>query len=223
MAKIQRSPRSSACWQVATRSETGRGRIETQDAWAVHLNALVAGRRLLLLGVFDGLGGHPGGGEAARAAATRLHEAAREVSTPGDLLVGLDTSVRATGGLTTAAVAMLLPDGTGWVATAGDSAVHLLGPGQTPAPKVPLDAVGPNTVTDCLGRLRAAGHCVPVHVPHGHGLLLSTDGVHRIASPSALQSLMLGDDGPRALAALFAGLRAAGLPDDATAILARRR
>jgi serine/threonine protein phosphatase PrpC len=178
---------------------------------------------MLVPGVFDGLGGHPNGAAAARAAAAHLRAAAAHCMTACDLLMFLEGAVRATGGLTTAAVAMLPRAGAGWVVSAGDSAAHVLGPGGRIEVVTPLDASSPHEVTDCLGRLRGAGHCARLRLAKGGSMLLSTDGVHRVASPAALARLLRSKDPRRDLDGLFGELAARGLPDDATALLVRRR
>ncbi|MGB0652414.1 MAG: PP2C family protein-serine/threonine phosphatase [Thermoplasmatota archaeon] len=208
-------------WAVGVRSDRGAKRPRQEDAWALApLGKPEEGQ--IVAAAFDGLGGLPRGRQAAQSAAEALAPAVEQGTTPGDLLDRLAEAVIATGGATTAVVAWLDGEGQGHIINAGDSAAYLIMDGH-PRRANPLDRAGRHMVTDCLGYGDVRGHVTSIEVPVGASLLVCTDGVDGVVSPEALLSALEADDPAAALEPLFDEVHANGSPDNATALLLRRR
>jgi serine/threonine protein phosphatase PrpC len=208
---------------VALRADQGLVRERMEDAWRLLRDASAFGRPTSVAALFDGLGGHPNGREAATAAAEHLPEALARARESGHLLGHLNNYVRPTQGLTTAVIALLPPgeDGHGQLITIGDSAAYAVEAGELQRLS-PQDRDGTGRVTGCLGLPEVEGHVVPFRIPRGGTLLLCTDGVDGVAEPAALERALRAPDAAAALEDLLADVYARGAPDNATAILLRR-
>ncbi len=216
-------------FSILARSDKGQQRGRQEDAWAVLGPVHWQGQDVTVVAVFDGLGGLPRGRESAWAAADGLMEALSNISKPQELLPWLSRRVSETGGATTAVIA-LLPNGASpeedleaQVISVGDSAAYKVGLNGTPGLINPIDSAGRHVVTDCLGNQEVRGHVSPIRVPPGGSLLLCTDGVDGVVDPETLQDVLRAVDMEPAVEALFGEVYQRGSPDNATAILVRRR
>lgn len=122
--------------EVAGATDRGTVRTENQDAW----DAFVGGDGTAVLVLADGMGGHPGGGEAATAALTAAVERLRAgVTNGGDAEGAVRAAVAAAGEAvatfrdriggnpgTTLVIAVIGGDGAGVVANVGDSRAYLI-------------------------------------------------------------------------------------------------
>jgi len=211
-------------WTVEVRSEAGnRNRLE--DAWRVVPDAPLGRRSVHVLAVFDGVGGEPHGQEAAWGAADALQRAVEDAGGIDDVLRRLNHIVQGTGGSTTAVVVFLDPRDPcgGGVASIGDSALYTLDDGGHLVRLTAKDSLGP-MLTACLGNDAARGHVLPLQIGDDAPLLLCTDGVDGVVGTEGLEMLMQTPPGAReaALDVLFDTIREAGMPDNATLILAYR-
>lgn len=154
---------SVAGYDIAAATDRGLARADNQDAYAVSPGPP------LRVGVFDGVGGQPHGGAAARTAAASLP------SCGPDVLRELDAAVAATGGATTAAVAEVSVGGA-TLSLMGDSRAYLLADGVRPLGLMHRTADG--RLTQALG-FQGTGQTV--HTDLWAPLLLCTDGVRREA------------------------------------------
>ncbi len=216
-------------WSILARSDKGHQRGRQEDAWTILDDVEWLGRRLTVVAVFDGLGGLPRGRESAWAAANGLREAMATAASPQELLPWLSKRVSETGGATTAVIA-LLPDAVEMeedaevqVISVGDSAAYQVGVNGTPGLVNPIDSAGRHVVTDCLGNHDVRGHVSPLVLGPGATLLLCTDGVDGVVDPHSVQDALCATDMDEALETLFGEVYRRGSPDNATAILARRR
>lgn len=208
-------------WEVAVRSIKGHRRPDSQDAWSTHAYPTSPGTDALILGVFDGVGGMPNGGAAARAAAGRLGAVREGPDGPGGILRRLNQAVRATGGATTAVIAVLDDEGGIEVASVGDSAAFVRGRNGVET-LTAADALGPDRLIGWLGQRRPRIQRATHRLERGGSLLLCSDGVHHVAPVPSLARVFQVRRPEDGLNRLFRRLGAAGLPDDATAVLARR-
>ena len=196
---VERHRARVGAWVVAARTDVGKVRNELQDAWFAGPVSHLGQTQLPCFAVFDGLGGLPFGREAAWAAAESLPEAASHASTAEGILRRLHEHVRPTQGATTAVVA-LFPrrdtPGAGFLLTAGDSAAFVHLDGQV--------------------------HHLPLEVSPGGVLLLCTDGVTDVIAAQALRPIFEARDLLAALDDVLADVLAAGAPDNATMVAARR-
>lgn len=216
---------ATPAWSIHVRAVQGAVRSSMQDAHVVLAGVACAGRPCDVVAIFDGVGGHPRGGEAAKAAADAMPEAARTAASAADLLARLQPAVLATGGATTAVV-VLLPRSGGRVelAWAGDSSAYALD-----ATGALVSLAAPDSedskLTQCLGVEGVRPHAAAVEVPPEGAALACTDGVDSVLGALALQPVLAGpasQDRGR-LDGLFEAIAAAGSPDNATCVLARRR
>jgi serine/threonine protein phosphatase PrpC len=225
-APVQRWSWASADggWDVVALSHIGRVRRQLQDAWAVAFDLPFGPVPVDAFAVFDGLGGHPNGREAARMAARALPEAVRSAQSLHEILPRLDPAVAATGGRTTA-VAALFPrgGGKGFLVSAGDSSAYALQDGRLEL-LVQRDRIARNVVTDLLGAGRVRGRVREVSIASG-ALLLCSDGVDDVLGPEPLRALVAAPRAGMAQAVerTMALVLEAGAPDNATLLLARRR
>ncbi|MCA1819250.1 MAG: SpoIIE family protein phosphatase [Halobacteriales archaeon] len=215
---------STPAWSIHARAERGE-RPSMQDAFAVLADVPCAWQRCDAVAIFDGVGGMAHGAEAAQAAADTLLDAIRSAKSPQDIFRHLQRVVQATGGATTAVVA-LLPRGAGDVEVlwAGDSAAYALERDGDLQALAPPDA-DEGYLTQCLGLDGVRPHVVPVQVAAGSALLLCSDGVDGVVGRLPLQPVLAGaasQDRGR-LDQLMAAVATAGAPDNATAVLARRK
>jgi len=205
-------------WTVHVGAMQGR-RPRMEDAWRVLPKTRVGHRDLTVLGVFDGVGGSPGGAEAAQAAAKTLEQAA--VEGMDDLLGSLNAAATQAGGATTAVVVALDPMGhDGGIACVGDSSAYTLRRERLHR-LTPRDAAGRHLLTDHLGHPGMHGHLFPFAIGR-EPLLLCTDGVDGVLRPTDLEDLLRAPDGAlgAAFELLFDAIEERGAPDNATAILA---
>lgn len=192
-----------------------------QDCWVADASATRDRKTSFLLGVFDGLGGHPNGRAASVAAAATLRQVRRELR-PLPLMARLQAAVARTGGLTNAVVAAIRWDGVGWVAGVGDSAAFSLDRDGNVAAVTPIDSLGPSRLTRCLGAARWKPHVERLRLLPGRSLMLCTDGAYQVLPTPALRRLLTEENPGSALARCDQRHGLAG-HDDATAVLIRRR
>jgi serine/threonine protein phosphatase PrpC len=210
-------------WAIQAAAAKGATRPTMQDAIAIE-PAVETGRgRVDAVGVFDGVGGMPRGAEAASAAAAGLRPAVAGAASPQAALERLQETVQRTRGATTAVVAWLGPAGAAEVAWCGDSAAYALDGRGGVQPVTRPDAEG-GFITQCLGLARMRPHAATLALPVGAAVLLCSDGVDGVVGPSLLRDALQpgGPDAPR-LRAILAAVAAAGAPDNAAVVLARRR
>jgi serine/threonine protein phosphatase PrpC len=209
-------------WRIVAHSEPGLVRRRNEDAWRVLPDARLGSEHVLAVAVFDGLGGVPHGDRASAVAADGLAGALAAAAAPAAVLPLLDDAVRATGGCTTAVVAVFPGAGdAGHVLAAGDSAAYLRRAGAAGLVAA-KDSDGPNVVTDLLGGRGVRGHVVPIRLQAGDTLLLCTDGVDGVVTERSLQRVLAPDAALEvAVTRLFNDVRAAGAPDNATVVAAR--
>ena len=210
-------------WRVWADAVQG-ARATMQDRWAA-VRTTHQGRPALALGVFDGVSGSSAGAGAAEAAAHGLAAAVAAAGSPDEVLARLNVHVRRTRGATTAAVALALeaddPGTPPLVALgAGDSSLYALSGGRL-RNHLPRHRVGRVVVTQYLGKADLQAHAMAVP-GRPRRLLLCTDGVDNAVPAQALRDALVAPDGAAALARLLAQVRAAGAPDNATAVVAER-
>jgi serine/threonine protein phosphatase PrpC len=205
-------------WEIAAGARQGRVRPSMQDRFAVLPDVRRPWLRGAVAAVFDGVGGLPRGGEAAEAAARALEPAVRDAETPGQVMARLDAAAAATGGSTTGLVAFLTQASIR-LAWCGDSSAYVLHREAAIRATAP-DVDGPY-LTQALGLPRSQAHDTHVEVPAGAILALCTDGVDGVVDPGEWSTLVRqgGIDGVRRL---LDAVDAAGAPDNATVVLARR-
>ncbi len=219
----------SPVWSILARSDKGQQRGRQEDAWAVHGQVQWQGKEMTAVAVFDGLGGLPRGRESAWAAAEALVEGLAAATAPEQLLPWLSKRVSETGGATTAVIALLPnvdePDRAvkAQIISVGDSAAYQVGLNGSPGLVNPIDSAGRHVVTDCLGNQDVRGHVSSVVLKPGASLLLCTDGVDGVVDPESLQEALSAPEMEPALERLFGEVYRRGSPDNATAILVRRR
>jgi serine/threonine protein phosphatase PrpC len=202
-------------WNLHAASIQG-GRPYMEDSHVILPAAPAAWRRADAVAVFDGVGGMPRGSQASAAARKGLEEAIRGAVSPADILDRLNLDVKATGGATTAVAAILGHDGVCDLVWCGDSNAH--------------DARGRLTqpdqedgfLTRALGLRDAKPHARRIEVARGQAILLCSDGVDGPVGAGELQRALAGPDDEAGLRSLMHAVEAAGAPDNATAVLARR-
>lgn len=212
-------------WVGVVRSEVGLVRTRLEDAWCLTPTVTVAGKPCAVAAVFDGVGGQPGGQEAAWAAADHLEETLRKIRDPKHALAHLNNWVRTTEGSTTAVVAILPKSQAeaGMLLSVGDSAAYGVGPDAEARLLVPKDAEPQSgAITDYLGHAGLEGHATTVHVAPGHTLLLCSDGVDKVIHPGHLGAALRAPDLAAAVDDLFDEIRGRGAPDNATVVAMRR-
>lgn len=214
-------------WLVVVRSVVGRVRRRLEDAWRILPDGRLGDRRVHAFAIFDGLGGMPRGQEGAWAAADALDRTLEASGSPDALLERLNEPVVATGGNTTADVALFFADespGDGVLLAIGDSSAYDLWEGG-PRRLAPHDATGPTSLTDFLGLSSIGGHTVGLHVPAGGNLVLCTDGVDGVVGERRLLPLLEAgpDDLAREADQVLRHVEDAGSPDNATVVAAHRR
>ena len=215
---------ATPAWRIHARAERGKVRRTMQDAFAVLPDAPAAWRKCDAIAVFDGVGGLAHGAEAAGAAAAGLHEAVRLAVSPADIFAHLQNQVRATKGATTAVLALLpRSGGTGDLVWTGDSSAYGVDAEGGLAPLAAHDSED-GFLTQCLGLDGMAPHTARIEVRPGQAVLLCTDGVDGVVGRLPLHRLLQGPASADAalLDQVFAAVAAAGAPDNATLVLARR-
>jgi len=212
-------------WTIVARAERGLVRKSMQDAVAIVPDAPCAWRRCDAVAVFDGVGGLPFGGEAAHAAAEALGAALQKSRNAMEALAYLDGQVRRTGGATTVVLVLLPREGaTVDVLWAGDSAAYALDAQGGLVPLTAPDSEG-GFLVQCLGLEGVRPHETSVDLQPGQAILLCTDGVDGVIGRIPLHDLLGGQSGqdPRVLDRVFEAVAAAGAPDNAAIVLARRQ
>lgn len=226
--------------RVWAHSIRGRVRPENQDAWCVAAPQGVwsgpAGpgspapgieEDKVLLGVFDGLGGHPNGREAAQAAARALPDAVMgEGWRAPEVVARLEESVVEAGGMTTALVAVV-EQGVDHVrvVSVGDSAAFRRGAEGGLRRVNALDRSGRHELKDCLGLqgpVDRRGH--EERIPLREGCVLTSDGVADEIPFEQEWGGLLADPLSRVgkrFHGLFEAVWQRGAPDNATTILVR--
>lgn len=216
---------ATADWNILARAERGPVRKSMQDAVAIVPDAPCSWRRCDAVAVFDGVGGMAHGGEAAHAAAESLAAALQQAHNGMEALAYLDGQVRRTGGATTVVLVLLPRDGRpAEVLWAGDSAAYVLDPEGGLVPLTTPDSEG-GYLVQCLGLEGARPHSIDVVLDPGAAILLCTDGVDGVVGRIPLHELLSGPPAqdPRVLDRVFDAIAAAGAPDNAAIVLARRR
>lgn len=208
-------------WAV---SDRGLVRSENQDAWSVHWDVTGPLGRRHVLAVFDGVGGLPNGAGAAQAAVSAL---GRHAGAAVEALLGrMNDEVQATGGGTTAVVAVVPVDDPERLelVSVGDSSAYVLDDEGRVVSVAPRDAGRGHEIRDFLGNPGLAGHRVQVTLGEGAGLLLCTDGVDKVVgAPELVPVLSAAPDAvEEAVAALMEQVRERGAPDNATLVVLRR-
>lgn len=195
-----------------------------QDAFTIVASDRGLAERFDAVAVFDGVGGLPHGAAAARAAASALPDGlrgAREDALQRAFL-HMQGRVLATRGATTGVVAVLPRTHedveVGW---SGDSGAYLVG--KQLVHLTPPDAHD-GVLTHCLGLEGMQPNVTQVSVAPGEAVFLCSDGIDALLGARTVQSIlsMPGTDAHR-LDLLFVAVAAAGAPDNATGVLARRR
>ncbi len=209
-------------WDLFVISEQGAVRPRMEDAWAFHSRSNGAGP---VIGVFDGIGGHPNGGQAASAAAASLAEAIEGAASPLGILAGLNAAVLRTGGGTTAALAMLPPSPgrVGTILSVGDGNAWAVGADGNLEQLTRPDVSRTGALTDWLGRRDAGGSAYQL-VADVREVLLCTDGVDGVATNHEMRAACNPALGPPSdrLENLWKAVQARGAPDNATMVLAGR-
>lgn len=212
-------------WEAVAAADQGRVRERQEDAWAVHFDLPFLKQKIHVFGVFDGLGGHANGGEAARAARAHLPKAVQEAQSLEEILTRLNGPVVATGGYTTVALLCVKADdpiGTGHVLSAGDSSVYELNPAGRVVRMNPHDADEAGFITDFLGHPTLVGHVAPLAWHGRHSWLLCTDGVDRVVGPDRLRDVLRAGRLDTEVERLMADVDGRGAPDNATIVVVRR-
>jgi len=205
-------------------SDQGLRRRRLEDAWHVGTAPWRGGLADMAF-VFDGLGGHPFGQEAAWAAADAVPSAAGRADDGAALLRGLDAAVQPTRGGTTV-VGFVAPQGDApaFAVAAGDSSVLAATPEGVEL-AVPHDGFPPNRVTDFLGAPLRSGHVAAWEPRWGRRVLLASDGFAELLSDEELAAVLAAapDEVPGALDKAMAAVLERGAPDNATAVLVALR
>lgn len=208
-------------WLADVATTVGLGRRRQEDAWEVAMQARMGRNTVDAFAVFDGVGGHPGGARASRAAAGALRQALASCGRAHGVLAGISEAVLPTEGLTTG-VAFIADQASGgaWVASAGDSSAYVLRDGELGLVSA-RDVHADGSLANWLGTgFRGAR---TVTVPRPASLLLCTDGVDKVASQGVLrQALRAGpSSGRRAMDLVVDEIVRRGAPDNATLILVK--
>lgn len=204
-------------------AHVGLVRDRMEDAWCVVLDRPVNGAGVDAFGVFDGLGGLMHGQEAAWAAADGLAAAVARAGPQGDVLAALNRDVLATGGLTTAVVAVATePEGTLRLLGAGDSSAWILDRAGRPARALPLDLDPEGNPTQSLGVETLRPRNGTVRLDRGAAILLCTDGIDGFLPERAIADALRDAGEPEAIRRLLAAVIDAGGQDNAAAILVHR-
>lgn len=226
---------------VATFTDIGPVRSENQDAWAV---VVFADREHLGVVLADGMGGHPGGGAAARLA---VDIAAGELRGGADPQAALRIANEAVGTLrgeiggspgTTLTIA-LVDAGGAEVAHVGDSRGYLVeGDGATPitedhswvadeirAGRLETGSERSNPRRNILTRALLGDPVQPfathVDLEAGTALLLCSDGLWEPLADSEIGALLTSAVLEDAVSRLGGAALAAGATDNVTAVVVR--
>lgn len=216
-------------WQAKVHAEIGHVRERMEDSWAIDLDAELEGEPMVLAAVFDGLGGLAAGDAAAQAAATAASEALTRAGLDG-LLGSLNERVIATGGGTTAVVAVFprnVPEDAaaeGWLLSVGDSSAYTLDTQEDDVVRrTERDSVSRHVLSDFLGRPGMEGHMTPIRLGPDESLVLCTDGVDEVVGRETLGRLFArSDDLDRSIRTVFDKVVIRGAPDNATLLVLRR-
>jgi protein phosphatase len=211
--------------QISTRSELGHVRKRNEDSALVQ--ELVGGR--YLVGVADGMGGHPAGDVASRVAVEAIAARVDQFDEPEQWLVeslrAAHDAVRAaaaeeptyTGMGTTAVLAVVSPE-QAWVAHVGDSRAYLVRGGQ--AAQLTDDHNRHGYLLQAIG---SGGGVVPdstdLSLQASDRLLLCTDGLSGLVDQAGIGELAsTGSVHAAADALVDAALRAGGY-DNVTVVV----
>ena len=230
-----------AVTELASASDVGRVRSDNQDL------DLVAPP---LIAVADGMGGHKGGGTAARMAVDALR-AVGSTSDPADLLGALRTANTAIAaaagsdpeleGMGTTTTAGMVDDGVLYLVHVGDSRAYLVRAGRMTqitddhsivAEMVRRGALSPTDAEQHPARhviTRALGvdtevqiDALRVDLEPGDVVLLCTDGLSGPVDDDVILQVLEGSRSLKdAASGLIAQANAAGGPDNVTVVLAR--
>jgi protein phosphatase len=235
MTDVQHGRAGSIEWAAAT--DIGRRRDENQDAWLAEETP--AG---LLLGVADGMGGHPNGAWASRYALAQFAKGVRDkgvrVAAPNRVDLGrvakeTNANLRreaarigTPGAGTTLVAALIQSNRVRWV-NVGDSRLYVAADEELL--QVSHDhnlAAGPggdprlaNILTRCLGSDTAEPDVGVVKL--GAGVLLATDGLYLLVPEGSLRDALAAPVLAEAAEWLVGLANDAGGPDNITVLLAR--
>ncbi len=209
--------------QLAARTDVGHVRARNEDA-------LLVDRTSRVIGVFDGLGGHPAGDVASLAAVERIREALRGGGSAADLadllrsahesVVAAAEEDSARDGMATTAVLARLDDGSVTVAHVGDSRAYLLLPG-SPLQQITDDHGMGGYITQALGLDRVVRpDVVTLAAPAGTRLLLCSDGLSNLVDAQEIADLLGTGDAEAACDALVEAALAHGGIDNVTVVIA---
>ena len=193
-----------------------------QDSWAEATTAPP-----VLVGVLDGMGGHPAGDVASEIAATVLSKSAPPTSDEdvGRIVAAMQQAVHehmvvepATAAMgTTLVFASVLEAGRALVAAVGDSMALWQADDELRA-LVASDRSRGGLITQCIGGTRSPGAVQP-HVVEVHGpgrMLLCTDGLTDVLDPDEIASAMRGDTPQDVVSDLVDRAVRGGGPDNIT-------
>jgi serine/threonine protein phosphatase PrpC len=213
--------------KVAARTEVGHVRRRNEDALLVEESAGV-------VAVADGLGGHPSGDVASRAAVVSLQQTSSSTRPAGEQLGQWVTDALLTAhqavldeagddperaGMATTAVLAVVGDTELWIGHVGDSRGYLLSAGGELQALTRDHGMG-GYITQALGLERdVVPDVAHVDVSSGDRLLLCTDGLTNMVDEPRIAALLGDNDVQAATDGLVEAALANGGVDNVTVIV----
>ncbi|MDQ1664394.1 MAG: family protein phosphatase [Actinomycetota bacterium] len=213
--------------KVAARTEVGHVRRRNEDALLVEESAGV-------VAVADGLGGHPSGDVASRAAVVSLQQTSSSTRPAGEQLGQWVTDALLTAhqavldeagddperaGMATTAVLAVVGDTELWIGHVGDSRGYLLSAGGQLQALTRDHGMG-GYITQALGLERdVVPDVAHVDVSSGDRLLLCTDGLTNMVDEPRIAALLGDNDVQAATDGLVEAALANGGVDNVTVIV----
>lgn len=213
--------------KVAARTEVGHVRRRNEDALLVEESAGV-------VAVADGLGGHPSGDVASRAAVVSLQQTSASTRPAGEQLGQWVTDALLTAhqavldeagddperaGMATTAVLAVVGDTELWIGHVGDSRGYLLSAGGQLQALTRDHGMG-GYITQALGLERdVVPDVAHVDVSSGDRLLLCTDGLTNMVDEPRIAALLGDNDVQAATDGLVEAALANGGVDNVTVIV----
>ncbi|MDQ1618633.1 MAG: family protein phosphatase [Actinomycetota bacterium] len=213
--------------KVAARTEVGHVRRRNEDALLVEESAGV-------VAVADGLGGHPSGDVASRAAVVSLQQTSASTRPAGEQLGQWVTDALLTAhqavldeagddperaGMATTAVLAVVGDTDLWIGHVGDSRGYLLSAGGRLQALTRDHGMG-GYITQALGLERdVVPDVAHVDVSSGDRLLLCTDGLTNMVDEPRIAALLGDNDVQAATDGLVEAALANGGVDNVTVIV----
>ncbi|MDQ1670597.1 MAG: family protein phosphatase [Actinomycetota bacterium] len=213
--------------KVAARTEVGHVRRRNEDALLVEESAGV-------VAVADGLGGHPSGDVASRAAVVSLQQTSSSTRPAGEQLGQWVTDALLTAhqavldeagddperaGMATTAVLAVVGDTELWIGHVGDSRGYLLSAGGRLQALTRDHGMG-GYITQALGLERdVVPDVAHVDVSSGDRLLLCTDGLTNMVDEPRIAALLGDNDVQAATDGLVEAALANGGVDNVTVIV----